>query len=434
MSNGRDRSDVVVVGGGLAGLAAAAYLGRAGLSVRVVERASAPGGRAATTREQGFALNRGPHALYRGGEAQAVLSDLGVPAPGRTVPSGGRAFRNGALHQLPVGAMSLLTTGLFGWGAKATTARLLERLPRMDPDELGDRSVAEWLDGLAAGAEARELLEAVVRVSTYTNAPRTFSAKTALLQVQRALGGVRYIDGGWQTIVDGLGSRAASWGVQATSGRRATALGPDGSGGYEVGLADGSVIAARGVVLAVAPREAARLLSSAGATVPAAMQSPVPLRAATLDLALSRLGTPSERFVLGIDRPLYLSVHSTVANLAPAGGGLVHVLKYLSGDETDPDQDRAELEALLELSHPGWRSAVVHAQYLPRIVVAERLDLATDGGVSGRPTPEVPGLPGVVLAGDWVQGGSWLADASLGSARAAARALALWLEPARAVA
>jgi phytoene dehydrogenase-like protein len=155
---------------------------------------------------------------------------------------------------------------------------------------------------------------------------------------------------------------------------------------------------------------------------------------ATLDLALSRLPRPAHRFVLGIDRPVYLSVHSAVAKLAPDGGALLHVGKYLSGDEVAPDLDRAELEVLLDLVQPGWRDVVVHSEYLPRMVVAERLDLADENGAAGRPPFEMPNLPGVYLAGDWVQGGSWLSDASLGSARAVAKSIASRADARRAVA
>src|SRR5262249_3615300 len=56
------RSDVVIVGGGLAGLTAACYLARAGREVELLERASAIGGRAATRRKGDFSLNLGPHA------------------------------------------------------------------------------------------------------------------------------------------------------------------------------------------------------------------------------------------------------------------------------------------------------------------------------------------------------------------------------------
>ncbi len=61
--------DAIVVGGGLAGLAAAAWIARGGRRVIAIERARAPGGRAATQDRDGFLLNvqRGPAcALSRG--------------------------------------------------------------------------------------------------------------------------------------------------------------------------------------------------------------------------------------------------------------------------------------------------------------------------------------------------------------------------------
>jgi phytoene dehydrogenase-like protein len=130
--------------------------------------------------------------------------------------------------------------------------------------------------------------------------------------------------------------------------------------------------------------------------------------------------------VLGVDRPLYLSVHSAVSALAPAGKALIHVAKYLDREGAahgDPVADRRELEALLDLAQPGWRELVVHSQYLPRMAVMERLDRADEGGARGRPTPEIDDLPGVYVAGDWVQGGGWLCDAAIGSARRAAQAV-----------
>src|SRR5262249_40321200 len=88
---------IVVVGGGLGGLACAAYLARAGRSVTVLERAAALGGRARTTREGDFYLNLGPHALYRKGAGTEVLAELEVRHTGG-VPkaSGGCAIDGGA--------------------------------------------------------------------------------------------------------------------------------------------------------------------------------------------------------------------------------------------------------------------------------------------------------------------------------------------------
>jgi phytoene desaturase len=55
--------DVVVIGAGLGGLAAAAHLSRAGHTVTIVERESIPGGRAGMITEAGFRLDNGPTVL-----------------------------------------------------------------------------------------------------------------------------------------------------------------------------------------------------------------------------------------------------------------------------------------------------------------------------------------------------------------------------------
>ena len=62
------QTDVVVVGGGMAGLTAACYLARAGVDVTLFEKAPTLGGRAATQGFDDFRFNRGIHALYTGGD------------------------------------------------------------------------------------------------------------------------------------------------------------------------------------------------------------------------------------------------------------------------------------------------------------------------------------------------------------------------------
>jgi hypothetical protein len=54
-----------------------------------------------------------------------------------------------------------------------------------------------------------------------------------------------------------------------------------------------------------------------------------PVCMACLDVALSHLPDKDALFALGVDRPLYFSVHSVYAELAPEGGALIHVAKFL---------------------------------------------------------------------------------------------------------
>src|SRR6185436_14328541 len=143
--------------------------------------------------------------------------------------------------------------------------------------------------------------------------------------------------------------------------------------------------------------------------------------AACLDIGLSRLPRPKATFALGIDQPLYLSVHSAVARLAPAEAAMIHVAKYLTtGDATDARAVERELEALLDLIQPGWRELVVQRRFLPHMTVAHLLPTAASGGNAGRPSAEVPGLANLFIAGDWVGAEGLLADASIASGKRAA--------------
>ncbi|WP_434381527.1 FAD-dependent oxidoreductase [Melittangium boletus] len=66
-------TDVLVVGGGLGGLAVAALLAREGRRVVLCEKSRHLGGRAQTTQEADYHFNLGPHALFLAGAAARVL-------------------------------------------------------------------------------------------------------------------------------------------------------------------------------------------------------------------------------------------------------------------------------------------------------------------------------------------------------------------------
>ena len=57
MTDATSTNDVLVIGGGLAGLSAAAYAARAGASVTLLEKGRELGGRASTQDRDGFLLN-----------------------------------------------------------------------------------------------------------------------------------------------------------------------------------------------------------------------------------------------------------------------------------------------------------------------------------------------------------------------------------------
>src|SRR5271163_1204884 len=153
-----DSVDVVVVGGGIAGLTAAVEAARAGSSVRLVE-AHQPGGRAQSDMRRGFTFNRGPHALYDGGVGRAALIALGVPLAGSRAPlAGARALRDGSLFSLPTSPRTLMTSDLLPVRSRLSFAKVMTSLPRSSTPELVELSSRAWTEQVTGREDVIELL------------------------------------------------------------------------------------------------------------------------------------------------------------------------------------------------------------------------------------------------------------------------------------
>lgn len=415
---------IIVVGGGVAGLAAAALCTRRGRRVTLFERANTVGGRAATHLEHGFSLNLGAHALYLGGSGARLLRDLGVAWTGQS-PSlrSAVALYAGEEFLLPTGLTSLVATGLLSAPAKLEAARWFGRLARIDPAPLQHVTLDDWLSRAVFHEPVRDLLCAMVRLSTFHDDPARISAGAALNQLRIASAGVAYLDGGWQTLVDGLSLAATQAGARLVPGVQVAAVEHDGSA-LGVRLQSGTRVSAEAVIVATPPttaRELVRAGAAAGSAHDAAEWNTLDeVRVACLDVGLARLPRPERTFALGVDVPLYFSVHSNWGRLAPPGGALVQAMKYLAPGEHDPAAVESELEAFVERIQPGFRRELVVRRYLPRMTVTHAAVLAARGGLQGRPATAWPHIDGLYLAGDWVGPRGMLLDACMASARAAA--------------
>ena len=168
--------DVIVVGGGLSGLAAGATAAARGASTVVLEGHQA-GGRARTTQKDGFVFNMGGHALYLGGPGTKVLRALGVEPDGLAPPLDRyQVLQGGRLHLLPHNPGSLLRTTALSRRGKTQFAKLLGLLPLMTPDRLAGTSVQQWLDDRGLHTDVAGLVRAIIRISTYTADVDEFSA------------------------------------------------------------------------------------------------------------------------------------------------------------------------------------------------------------------------------------------------------------------
>lgn len=445
--------NVVVVGGGLAGLAASVYLARGGRTVTVFEKRRDLGGRAITSLRQGFRFNLGAHALYRAGAASSVYRELGIPAGGGIARARGVAILANDHYKFPGNIWSILTTSLLSPGAKLQLLGMMIKLRRIDPAKFESMTLRQWLDSNIADERLRQLMEAFFRLFTYADHADTESAAFALAQAKIASRGVKYVHEGWQKLVDSLRNAAVAAGVNFVSSSRIVGVHHENGAVKSVELGglefdsdrldtqtlampemkpedvEGARLPASTVILAVDPNTAAELIDAP--SVSGSWTALRPVTAACLDVALRTLPNPKNTFALGLDQPMYLSVHSAFAQVAPKGGALIHTAKYLKSQRANVDDydnsakrragvsdDERELEDLLDRVQPGWREVLVHRRFLPSMTVANALPLPS----TPRPSPVTP-IRGLYIAGDWVGSEGLLSDAALASARAAAKTI-----------
>jgi phytoene dehydrogenase-like protein len=381
----------VVVGGGPAGLIAAAHLAQAGIVTTLLERGPRLGGRAASTHQHGFDLNQGAHALYAGGAGLRELRALGID-PDRFNPTSHRSVfvRAGAARRLP--------------GGTAALVRWLGSVLRHPPAD-GERvTVSQWLAATLPDPEARVAAAALVRVATFVADLDVLSADVAVAQLRLAFApGVRYVRGGWSRIVDGLEAQAVGRGALIRTRAPVREVRPGAGGGWTVVLADEWLSADAVIVAAGGPADAAALLGdrAPGAPGPAAEVS-------ALDLGLRALPERGRTFGLGIDEPAYISRHSPPEQRDCV---LMSLIRYERGP-------RAALEAFADAVQPGWRRQLAFERFLPRMVAVSAIPTPATGGRRGRPGPALG--HGLAVAGDWVGGEGWLIDAALASGAGAA--------------
>ena len=274
---------VVVIGGGLSGLAAAVRLSASSVPVVLCEQRSSAGGRAFSLRDAvtGESIDNGQHILIAAYErTMDFLSTIGtrdrlsfqsVPLLHFHHPSRGFcAFRAASLPP-PLGFLAgIATTDLVDAGDRLRLMRAGARLRGFDTDSpgaAGGMTIAEWL---AAAGQSPELIRSFwepLAVAVMNEHPAVASARVFLHSLQTAFLGSR---GGGRLAFPAVGLSdlyvdaalrfISRHGGSVRLGTRVDSLETRGDRVVSVRLAGGEAIESGEVILAVPPDKVAGLL------------------------------------------------------------------------------------------------------------------------------------------------------------------------------
>jgi phytoene dehydrogenase-like protein len=349
--------DVVVVGAGLAGLAAATLLHRAGRRVRVLEASDDVGGRVRTDVVDGFRLDRGFQVLltaYPEAHRQLDLDALSLRAfdPGALVWTGPGFARVGDPMRRPSTLLDTVRAPIGSVLDKARILALRRRVTRIDPRALlrqADRTTLEHLEGLGFGARTidrffRPLFGGILLDPTLATSSRMFDVLFRMLST-----------GSSAVPAEGMAAIPRQLAAGLPPDRlhldhRVAAVDPRG-----VTLIDGRRIDAPAVVVAVEGPAAAGLLDlpiaggrAASAVWFAADRAPVPDRLVLLDGAAS-------------GPALNVAVMSNVApSYAPDGQALVVAACPGRVDDRVDDEVRRQLRGWFGTQVDRWRHLRTH--------------------------------------------------------------------------
>jgi len=431
---------VIVVGGGLAGLAAAIRASDDGADVTLLELAPRLGGLTWSFRRNGLSYDNGQHVFMRccteyraflqriGSDGKVVLQDrLDVPVQS---PDGTRAH----LRRDALPSPLHLARSLAGYrhlrplqrAAAARAALALKRVRLGDPD-LDDHSFGAWLAEHGVGADAHApLWDLVVRATVNLPAADASLALAAKVFKTGLLDTNDGADLGWSTVPlrelhgDAAAAVLARAGAEVRLGTRVTAV-TSGPYGPEVAT-DGEVLRADAVVVAL-PHDAAAAVLPNGtfpgqSSIAELGHSPI----VNVHLLYDRtvLDVP---FLAAVDSPVQFVFDRTDSSGAPAGHQAV-AISLSTADDLVSVKSRdlvARLSAELARLLPAVNDARVVSSLVTREVAATFR--GTAGTARLRPPPNT-GLAGIVLAGAWTDTG-WPAtmEGAVRSGNAAAGAV-----------
>jgi phytoene dehydrogenase-like protein len=411
---------VVVVGGGLAGLSAAARLASRGYAVTLLEKTPKPGGRAITIPLKGFNFNFGAHAIY--GRDRSVLRryerELGLRVDWRPFSPRKVLYDEGeSTTVMPATLEGVLRTRVLDAQNKLRfVSEIAQTIGAVERGEPGVR-IDEYL--APQPVPLRKLLLDLASSNFFTSEPERIPSPLYFQYYRRLFTSARplsYIGGGWQSIVDGFAEILSRHGGQIVVKERAQRAVVEGDRVVAVEGKEGTYAADR-FAFCVPPSELKLLFAEtphAGLFEEFARY--LPTEVVVYDIGLERrIVRPYTYIYHRAGRGYITDISYYDRTCVPPGGQLRQAVTYLSPHdiaEGAADAKVAFIESLYDKHYPGWRELQVARRISKRATVQE-IKCVDDQRLM---PVKFYSLENAYFAGDWCEGEGQLSELSLSSA------------------
>ncbi len=405
---------VVVCGGGLAGMAAAAEAALLGARVTLVERRPFLGGRAFSYRDEfGVDIDNGQHVFlgccsaYRAfirliGAGHRVVLQPALRAEVRSrdgmVGRLEAATAPAPLHLAP----SFARFPFLSTREKAAVVRaflVLQTMTESGRRRLDDRTFGDWLRDHGQSDRAIDHFWDLIILPTCNDRSDRVSAAIGAFVYREGLlknrtgSAIGWSRVGLSTLVDGpFRAFLAGLGGEVRTGHGVTSVTPDA-----VTLTNGETIPADGVVLALPPDRAAGVAPEAVAE-PGLGTSPIVNVHAWFDRPIM-----SEPFTAILDSPAqWVFNRSGMEMLSPTTGGRHHVVVSISGAHDQIGRPKEEIVATIVDEIRTAIPGAAHADLIEATCIKEPdATFGVGPGQAARRPGPATAVPGISLAGTW---------------------------------
>jgi phytoene dehydrogenase-like protein len=413
-------SSVVVVGGGLAGLSAAARLSYHGYQVTPIEKAPKLGGRAISIPMKGFTFNFGAHAIYARDKSilRKLEKEIKLEIDWRDF-SPSKAFYDMGTFTTPMPATleGLYKTKVLDAENKVRFAA--EVLKTLTTIERGEEAVliGDYLK--KQPEQIRELLLTVASSNFFTNEPEKipsplfFAYYKRLFSTQKA---VSYIGGGWQSIVESFSNIIEKNGGKIITKEKITKI--EGQNDKITAIyGKEQAYQADSFVWCIPPKELSKLFAE---TKHESLFSPFthyqPTQVVVYDIGLSkRIPSPYTYIYHKGERVFITDISHYDKTCIPEGGQLMQAVAYLNEEEIKAgkaDEKVGIIESVYDKHFAGWRD-VLAAKRLSKKATVQEIKSIDDQQLM---PVQFYSLKDAYFAGDWCHGEGQLSELSFTSA------------------